>query len=136
MSKYEFGEYENGEPFIIFHADGRPIIGNYDNSALYTHGKTPHIDHFFVQLDEDDDRSIDESARTLGAFVWRHACEDFDSLANALIENDFVHIHKPYPSECDVESYEATIKKFQDVDKIVEHEMEHLDDEIKTLFGE
>lgn len=128
MAKFEFGEYEDGEPFVMFYGDNKPIIANYENSALYTHGFAPEIDHFFVELEE--------SARTLGAFVWRHACDDFDELANALIERDFVHIHRPYPSDGDVEAYEACIKKAEDkIDEQVKQETEHLDEELRDLLS-
>jgi hypothetical protein len=129
MSRFEFGEYDDGEPYVIFPTDGEDLIANYDNSVLYTHGKTPHIDHFFIEFDKDDER-----VRNFGAFVWRYALADFDELANNLIENDFTHVHKAYPSEYDVQAYEGNIEKAQEA--IVKIEMDRLDQELEHLLGE
>jgi hypothetical protein len=136
MTTFSFGEYADGEPYVQFQGE-LEFIANLDNSTLFSHSEEyKDYDHFFVELSQDEERY-----RNIGAFVWRFALADFDSFANYLIENDFTHLHTKYPSQNDVESFDATHKRMlakaeQEIDAEVAEEMSHFDEEIEGLLGE
>jgi hypothetical protein len=113
MSKYEegFRQLENGEPFIEIYMkigqDSIPLSLAYDNTAIFTHSEQyRHLDHVFVELEQVDDDSSEYQA--IGAFIWRQVLPDWDDLKDALDKRDYRHFHAPYPSEMDVEQYEAS----------------------------
>jgi hypothetical protein len=129
MSKFEFGEYENGDPFVKITGQHEDIIGDYENSMLFTHGVNQEVDHYFISIDR---------AREIGAFIFRHTMHDFDEFANALIERDFGHMHKRYPHPVDIEQWEKTQPKVTveaEDDQVVEEAMSHFEEELNELLG-
>lgn len=107
MSRYDDAfEMENGQPIlnvnVRFGDHNIQLHMDYDTTAVFTHPKQfEHLDHVFVELSEDE-------GRTLGAFIWRQVLPDWEDLKKALDDRDFHHIHSPYPSEADVEQYNAS----------------------------
>lgn len=157
MSAFEYGHYENGEPYVKFTASGHELTADYSNSSLFTHGTDKHIDHFFVELGDELAQELDISMdryRALGAFVWRQAVPDFDELVNFIIEENFNQIHRPYPNEEDRIAYQRSgyeppvdtrhpsqfkeAKVIEEVgdDEVVQQAMAHIDEELKYYLEE
>ena len=139
----EFRE-ENGEPVLEFRInhDGESVELrlDYESTAIFTHKEQDnHYDHIFVEMGEDE-------GRTIGAFIWRQVLPDWEDLKKALDDRDYQHIHSPYPSPMDCEQYEESgltpptkevkVIEEDDDEKVAQEAMANFDDEWRYFSEE
>lgn len=92
--------YDKGESVIQVEVDGATMFLNWYNSCIFTHlKKYDQVDHIFIGSEEGDE------SVTQGTFIFRQVLENFDEVVDYLDDYNFPHIHKPYPSETDTETY-------------------------------
>lgn len=112
-NRYEFGHNPEGEPELQINMkigeNNIELNLDYESCSLFTHKKEfEHMDHVFVAMEDTSEY------QAMGAFIWRQLLPDWEDLKDALVKEDFQHIHKPYPEACDVEQYEKSgLTRFQ-----------------------